>query len=135
MAHMERLFKENKLSKHAWDYLNDIESRPSIHELLVNWLSRTPINGSLIESENDSEIVRNFVNDHLNSMQEHGSKVIEHMIAIGHGERKPLTDRLESQVNAAKEFLIQDGIVNRSRAGLLYIETYRELPLLSWLGH
>lgn len=132
MAHMEKLFKENKLSKHAWDYLNDIESRPSIHELLVNWLSRTPINGSLIESENDSEIVRTFVDDHLNSMQEHGSKVIEHMIAIGHGERKPLAERLDSQVNAAKEFLIQDGVVNRSRAGLLYIETYRELPLLSW---
>ena len=51
------------------------------------------------------------------------------MIAIGHGERKPFTDRLESQVNAAKEFLIQDGIVNRSRAGLLYIETIESCAL------
>ena len=63
MAHMERLFKENKLSKHAWDYLNDIESRPSIHELLVNWLENTNKWFSY-RIENDSEIVRNFVNDH-----------------------------------------------------------------------
>ena len=29
-------------------------------------------------------------------------------------------------------FLAPDGKVDRARAGLLYIETYRELPLLAW---
>ena len=37
-----------------------------------------------------------------------------------------------SQFKGAKEFLIPNGEINRSRAGLLFIESYRNLPLLSW---
>ena len=33
---------------------------------------------------------------------------------------------------SAEEFLRPDGVVDRSRVGLLFIESYRELPLLSW---
>ncbi len=40
--------------------------------------------------------------------------------------------RLEKSVLSAKEFLCPGGKVNRSRAGLLFIESYRELPLLAW---
>ena len=132
MLHMKKLFEEGKLSKLAWEYLQDIETRPSINDLLLRWLSRTPINGSVKENSDDSEKVTNYVNHHIESMHEHGQKVIEHMISIGHGQREPLTDRLNSQIEAAKQFLMPDGVVDRSRAGLLFIETYRDLPLLSW---
>ena len=35
-------------------------------------------------------------------------------------------------IDAAREFLLPSGEVSFSRAGLLFIESYRELPLLSW---
>ena len=35
-------------------------------------------------------------------------------------------------MSSARDFLIEDDSVIRHRAGLLFIESYRELPLLSW---
>ncbi|DAC32439.1 MAG TPA: tryptophan 2,3-dioxygenase, partial [Candidatus Poseidoniaceae archaeon] len=40
--------------------------------------------------------------------------------------------RIEAATEQATSFLKPEGIVSRSRAGLLFIESYPELPLLSW---
>ena len=40
--------------------------------------------------------------------------------------------RIDSSIQQASDFLMPDGEINRSRAGLLFIESYRDLPLLSW---
>ena len=40
--------------------------------------------------------------------------------------------RIESGLEGARSFLLPDGNVSAARAGLLFIESYRELPLLSW---
>ena len=104
MLHMKKLFEEGKLSKLAWEYLQDIETRPSINDLLLRWLSRTPINGSVKENSDDSEKVTNYVNHHIKSMHEHGQKVIEHMISIGHGQREPLTEGLIHKLKLPSNF-------------------------------
>ena len=54
------------------------------------------------------------------------------MVSIGHGEEATLRPRIEAGVASAKAFLMEDGEPVRSRAGLLFIESYRDLPLLSW---
>ena len=45
-------------------------------------------------------------------------------------------DMMAARMNAAHEgaisFLKPEGKISRSRAGLLFIESYRELPLLTW---
>ena len=65
-------------------------------------------------------------------MKEHVESVISHIVEIGHGEESQVRTRLESSIVQAEQFLRPEGVVNRSRAGLLFIESYRDLPLLSW---
>ncbi len=43
-----------------------------------------------------------------------------------------MKERLDAAQESATSFLIPDGEVSRGRAGLLFIESYRELPLLTW---
>ena len=59
-------------------------------------------------------------------------QVISHIVEIGHGVESQVRPRIEASVAQAESFLRPDGVINRSRAGLLFIESYRELPLLSW---
>jgi len=108
--------------------LEFINSLPSINDVLGEWLARTPINGV----SGDVEIMQNFVDMHLQIMSEHSEKVIAHMVKIGHGEEATIRPRLEAGINSAREFLMPEGKVVPARAGLLFIESYKELPLLSW---
>jgi tryptophan 2,3-dioxygenase len=65
-------------------------------------------------------------------MEQHGESVIAHMVEIGHGSEETIRPRIESGIEGARNFLLPDGEVSAARAGLLFIESYRELPLLSW---
>jgi tryptophan 2,3-dioxygenase len=65
-------------------------------------------------------------------MKHHGEKVISHIVSIGHGEESTVRARIQAAHQQAEEFLKPNGEISRSRAGLLFIESYRELPLLSW---
>ena len=77
-------------------------------------------------------MLTDFVNGHLKSMEEHGESVISHMVKIGHGTEETVRPRIQSGIEGARSFLLPEGQVSASRAGLLFIESYRELPLLSW---
>ena len=65
-------------------------------------------------------------------MKDHTESVISHIVEIGHGEESQVRPRLESSIVQAEQFLRPGGVINRSRVGLLFIESYRDLPLLSW---
>tara|TARA_B100000035_G_scaffold113692_1_gene96437 strand:+ start:674 stop:1756 length:1083 start_codon:yes stop_codon:yes gene_type:complete len=128
MKHNKKLFDEGKLSEEVYSELESINSLPSINDALGEWLARTPINGV----SGDIEIMQKFVDMHLQIMSEHSEKVIAHMVKIGHGEEATIRPRLEAGINSAREFLMPEGKVVPARAGLLFIESYKELPLLSW---
>ena len=132
VKHMARLAKEGKISKDVLvDFQASINS-PSLCDLLDNWLSRTPINGSLSTDLTDEKVITEYVESHLEAMSKHSEIVIEHFLSIGHGDESSIRPRMEKSISGGRSFLIQDGKVNRSRAGLLFIESYRDLPLLSW---
>ncbi len=132
LQHMKRLAKEGKVSAQALQDFEHTTGEPSLNDVLTTWLSRTPIHGSSPGSDGDHDVVRTYVDQHLEAMVQHGEHVIAHMIAIGHGEEATLRPRIEAGVTAAEQFLIADGDAIRHRAGLLFIESYRDLPLLSW---
>ena len=132
LAHMEKLAQEGKVPQQALkDYQNTHQS-PSLNDALIAWLARTPIHGSTPDSKDDHESVMDYVSGHLEAMQLHGEEVIAHMVAIGHGDEASIRPRIESSRIGAEAFLLPEGILNRARAGLLFIESYRDLPLLSW---
>ncbi len=132
LQHMKRLAKEGKVSALALQDFEHTIGEPSLNEVLTTWLSRTPIHGSSPGSDGDHDAVRKYVDQHLEAMVQHGEHVIAHMIEIGHGEEATVRPRIEAGISAAEQFLIADGEAIRHRAGLLFIESYRDLPLLSW---
>lgn len=84
-----------------------------LHEALLTWLARTPIQGSQPGDANDAARVREFLD--------------EYRVALAQYDVQLLDD--------FKEFVAvpqDDWRTLRARAGLLFIESYRDLPLLSW---
>ena len=132
LLHMKKLAREGKVTDKVLTDFESTSSEPSLREALSAWLSRTPINGSLPNAKGDDEVLELFINRHLEAMRAHGEEVIAHIVAIGHGEEAPVRARIEAATEQAEHFLRPDGQISRSRAGLLFIESYRELPLLSW---
>ncbi len=132
LLHMKKLAKEGKVTNAVLADFEATSNQPSLREALSDWLARTPINGSLAGSDGDEDIIEAFVDGHVEAMRVHGEEVIAHIVAIGHGEEAPVRARIEAANQQAADFLRPDGQVSRSRAGLLFIESYRELPLLSW---
>ena len=128
MAHNRKLHSEGKLSDSVMENMIRIDNLPSLNDVLQNWLARTPVNGV----SGDEEVMQDFAEGHINSMVEHGESVIAHMVKIGHGTEETIRPRIESGISGARDFLLPDGKVVLARAGLLFIESYRELPLLSW---
>ena len=78
--------------------------------VICDWLHRTPIQGSVPDSSSDDETVSNFVDSFI----------------LNHNSLSPDSN------SEAQQFLKPDGEVHRGRSGLLFIESYRELPLLAW---
>ena len=107
---------------------NNINEK-SIQEVVSKWLSRTPIQGSLPDSPNDDETVEEFVNKYLDIHRKLGERDARR---LSDKNEEDMSNRFKDVNKQASEFLKPDGKCNRSRAGLLFIESYRELPLLSW---
>ena len=128
MVHNRKLHSEGKLSDSVMENMDRIDNLPSLNEVLSRWLARTPVNGV----SGDNAVLQDFVEGHLAVMSEHGESVITHMVKIGHGTEEAVRPRIESGIAGAREFLLPEGKVVPARAGLLFIESYRELPLLSW---
>ena len=132
MAHMKKLHAEGKINDEGFETLQMISIEPSLEQLISQWLSRTPINGSVPSDTGDQETIDAYVEAHLSTMASHADQVIEHMVSIGHGSAEALKPRMDANLASARDFLKPDGATNRARAGLLFIESYPELPLLSW---
>tara|TARA_B100000989_G_scaffold170070_1_gene127307 strand:+ start:17372 stop:18454 length:1083 start_codon:yes stop_codon:yes gene_type:complete len=128
MEHNRKLHSEGKLSDSVMDNLNRISSGPSLNDVLMRWLSRTPVNGF----SGNEKVMREFVENHLSSMKKHGEEVISHIVKIGHGNEDKVRPRINAGIASARDFLLPNNEVSFARAGLLFIESYRELPLLSW---
>ena len=132
LLHMRKLAEEGKVSQKVLENFETTSHAPSLNDALMSWLQRTPINGSLKGEDGDDEVIAQFVEGHLDAMKRHGEEVISHIVAIGHGEESQVRPRIEGAHQQAESFLKPEGIVSRARAGLLFIESYPELPLLSW---
>ena len=83
----------------------DDSNEKSLYEVTCDWLERTPIQGS--NSENQ---VNGFISEYL----------------AAHKKLYPDTHQ------DAVTFFEEDLSLRRRRAGLVFIESYRELPLLAW---
>lgn len=111
----------------------------SLAEALNEWLYRTPIRGSSPGDAGDSSVIDSFVEDYVAAQKAH----FEHQARI-YGTQGTLTEevasqRLQKTLNETKAFLLATDIPEakrqeraRVRCAVLFIESYRDLPLLAW---
>lgn len=123
----KKVAEDSSESAQIYQKLKMAMDQKSLFESLMDWIGRTPIMGSKFGSEEDSSEVAKYVEAHLEAHRRHGESVYGSSIS----EQK-VSERLESANDNARDFLIPEGKINRPRVGLLFIESYRELPLLTW---
>jgi tryptophan 2,3-dioxygenase len=117
---------------------------PSLKDALYAWLARTPIQGSSPGSPDDEAAVAGFVEAFLTRQREGQRARIAEVLAdqaLTPADRARLERRHEAELESARAYLqaedaAADGrpAVRRLRAAILFIESNRELPLLSWPG-
>ena len=111
----------------------------SLRDALHKWLHRTPIQGSCPSDAGDSETIDKFLTDYLEAYERAQTSVGQNLAAAGIADPAGLKSRVESARSSARAFLRAEDkedsdrdYIRRVRAGLLFIESYRELPLLAW---
>jgi tryptophan 2,3-dioxygenase len=115
--------------------------RPTLREALDAWLHRTPIQGSTPDQPGDAATVAAFVSAYCAAH----AREVERAMALA--EHDALTDadvarlrgRYEREIASTRAFLEAADVPPedrarraRIRAAIVFIESYRELPLLAW---
>jgi len=120
------------------------DERPTMLGALREWLYRTPIEGSTPGDPGDAEVVQGFVDNYLSTWDREADN--QESLARAHAltpeDVRRLENKYESQRAAARRFFLVEDLADappeerartqRIRAALVFLEGYRELPLLSW---
>ena len=115
---------------------------PTLRDALEAWLARTPIFGSTPDEPGDAEAVAGFLEAYLEAHGKEVSRAMELAVhdALSEGDVERLKQRYVREMEGARAFLEATDVAepterarrSRIRAALLFIEAYRELPLLAW---
>lgn len=118
-----------------------LEDTPSVHDAIHSWLFRTPIHGSTPDADDDEARVAAFVEDYLAA----GEREVQGQIATARAhaltpeDEERLETRYRKELERTRAFLTAADVapeeqrrISRIRAALVFIEGYRELPLLAW---
>jgi len=92
--------------------LERARTEPSLRDGLLNWLYRTPVQGHSPGDAGDAETVAAFLAEYRTALAAYDRQLLAEFDAYTAPASGPATVR--------------------QRAGLLFIESYRDLPLLSW---
>lgn len=118
-----------------------LEDLPTIYDALGEWLFRTPIQGSTPDLDNDPQVVQAFIDSYIEAHAAEVEKVKARAVeqAKNDKDRERLTKRYDREKHNARSFLQAEDNPEESRprssrirAALVFIESYRELPLLAW---
>jgi tryptophan 2,3-dioxygenase len=120
------------------DRLERARAELSLKGALQRWLFRTPIDASTVDQADDRERVAAFTDAFLAAWERHHRETLRELGGRG-ADVAALERRIEGGLAAARAFLSAGDVegverwpLQRARAGLLFIESYRDLPLLSW---
>lgn len=115
--------------------------KPSLKDAIDAWLWRTPIHGSVPSAHGDEQIITTFVADYCAS-QEREIRAFTDVAAsqaLTPEDADRIRKRYEQEIESARAYLgaldVEESArarVRRIRAAIVFIESYRELPLLAW---
>ena len=138
IEHLETLSKTGPAGAEAWSKVQAVQGEPSFQDALRSWLFRTPIHGSVPGDAEDEVKVAQFIEEYLRNFNAFMDRQCEKLMA-SMPESGDSTKRFADAKASARDFLSAEDVdtgdrprIQRVRAGLLFIESYRTLPLLAW---
>lgn len=138
--HIEEIAQDTPAGRLASQRVRGVRDEKTLLSSLNDWLYRTPVQGSTPDRPDDAAVVARFVEDYLaaldRNLDQGHARLVETL-----GDKGGLAERFDQVKAAARTFLYADhpGLndaerarLRRIRAAVLFIESYRHLPLLSW---
>ncbi len=123
----------------AWEHVAQARKEQTLLSAMNNWLYRTPIQGCGPDDAGDAAAVQAFIDSYIEAVGAEGAGQLERLVESGVGTREALAPRFEGTTKQVEEFLLATDVdeaeraqTKRVRAALVFIESYRELPLLAW---
>ena len=111
----------------------------SLLEALNEWLQRTPINGSKPGDAGDAAVLERFIASYVEAQGEHLANQARIYGSQGTLSEEEAGVRLRRTLQDTESFLRASDVeearraeCSRLRCAVLFIESYRELPLLAW---
>jgi tryptophan 2,3-dioxygenase len=153
LEHIRELAEKSPAGALAWDRLSkaqaDAAAGGTIRDVLYEWLYRAPIDGSFPDSPHDDTVVSAFLARYEAALLAHHKRQIDRLVATGLTAADEVEARFTRSFEQARRFLAAEDLNEnavpegadleafrarrrRSRAGLLYIESNRDLPLLAF---
>ena len=118
-----------------------LQDKPTLLEAIEDWLHRTPIQGSTPGAADDPARVRAFIEAYCASQARCAEEALAlaKAAALSPADAERLEKRYEREIEGARAFLHAEDVpeeararTSRVRAAIVFIESYRELPLLAW---
>ncbi len=120
------------------------QDTPTLKAAVDAWLFRTPIHGSQPDDPDDERVVARFVDAYLAGHEALCQRAIDHAVsvqALTASDQERLRARYRGQLQGAHRHLRAEDVpdarrafVRRLRAAILFVDSNRTLPLLSWPG-
>ena len=140
LEHIREMGKQSPAGRLAWKRIEKARNELSVLEALNEWLYRTPIQGSQPDEPGDEAHVMAFLESYLEAADKSHDAGLERLVAaLGEEKRETLQVRVDATRAHARRFLFAEDVaesersrIRRIRAGVLFIESYRDLPLLAW---
>ena len=111
----------------------------TLRSALHAWLYRTPIQGSQPGRAGDESQIEEFLESYLQAYRANQDGMAQRLEAASVADAEALRRRVDQTLDAAARFLHAEDVpsdarahTRRARAGLLFVESYRDLPLLAW---
>jgi tryptophan 2,3-dioxygenase len=137
--HIREASRSARSGKEVRERISSTLTEGSLRDALHKWLHRTPIQGSCPGDDGDTRTVDKFLTDYLDAYESAQIAVANNLASAGIADPSGLEERVAAARSGARVFLLVEDddspdkdYIRRVRAGLLFIESYRELPLLAW---
>jgi len=121
-----------------------IADTPTLRDAVRDWLHRTPIHGVLPDQDGDEQAVAAWADAYYHGHQQLHERAMQHAVkvqALTPEDENRLRGRYEGQLRSARRHLDAEdapaerrAFIRRLRAAILFVDSNRELPLLSWPG-
>jgi tryptophan 2,3-dioxygenase len=143
LEHIQKLSHGSEAGKLAWARIEQARAQPTLRAALREWLYRTPVQGSGPGDASDSAVVVRFLAGYFAALQAENrnkqDRLVDALVPSLGVDPASIRGQIQDGEERARQFLMAEDIgeaererVRRVRAGVLFIESYRELPLLAW---